>query len=118
MTSPVRIQRSRAKGWRMPPDTVIVSRPSRYGNPFIVGRNGTPEECISKFRDAWERAIALSRIEPRMPPMPFNGPIFLGPLIGKNLACWCPLDRPCHADVLLEIVAKVACEQVPEAIWP
>jgi hypothetical protein len=24
-------------------------------------------------------------------------------LRGKNLACWCPLDQPCHADVLLEL---------------
>jgi hypothetical protein len=24
-------------------------------------------------------------------------------LHGKNLACWCPLDQPCHADVLLEL---------------
>lgn len=91
----------------MPPDTVNVSRPGPYGNPFIVGRNGTAEECVGKFRDAWERALVLARMEPRSPPMPFNGPVFLGPLIGKNLACWCPLDQPCHADVLLKIVAGI-----------
>jgi hypothetical protein len=27
-------------------------------------------------------------------------------LRGKNLACWCPLDQPCHADVLLEIANR------------
>lgn len=110
---PRRIQRSRARGSRLPENTVVVSRPSRYGNPFIVGRNGSAEQCVAKFRDAWERALALSRTEPRSPPMPFNGPIFLGPLIGKNLACWCALDRPCHADVLLEIAASVAGEYAP-----
>jgi len=29
-------------------------------------------------------------------------------LRGKDLACWCPLDKPCHADVLLEIANPVA----------
>ena len=29
--------------------------------------------------------------------------LYLAPLRGKNLACWCPLDQPCHADVLLEL---------------
>lgn len=27
-------------------------------------------------------------------------------LCGKDLACWCPLDQPCHADVLLELAAQ------------
>jgi hypothetical protein len=29
----------------------------------------------------------------------------LSELRGKDLACWCPLDQPCHADVLLELAA-------------
>ena len=109
--SPIRIQRSRAKGWKMPADTVIVSRPSRYGNPFRVGRDGTAEECVAKFRAHWERALEIAQMPPRSPPMPFNNPIFLGPLVGKNLACWCALDQPCHADVLLDIVGRIACTE-------
>jgi Domain of unknown function (DUF4326) len=30
---------------------------------------------------------------------------WLEPLRGHDLACWCPLDRPCHANVLLELLA-------------
>jgi hypothetical protein len=33
-------------------------------------------------------------------------PNFLVPLRGKNLACWCPLDQPCHADVLLDLANR------------
>lgn len=34
-------------------------------------------------------------------------------LRGKNLACWCALDAPCHADVLLDLANRPVCEQVP-----
>jgi hypothetical protein len=42
----------------------------------------------------------------RAPPMPFGKPVYLGPLKGKNLACFCGLDEPCHGDVLLEIANR------------
>lgn len=38
VTAPIRVQLSRAKGWRKPPNTVVVARPSRWGNPFKVER--------------------------------------------------------------------------------
>lgn len=105
---PQRIQRKRTKGWRMPANTVSVgrlgyARPGPYGNPFVVGCDGTAEECVAKFRAAWERSLTLAEMQPRSPPMPFGYPVYLGPLRGKNLACWCKLDQPCHADVLLEL---------------
>src|ERR1043166_280319 len=101
---PTRIQLSRKKGWRMPANTVRVARPSRWGNPFKVGKvkcthpdcepgshgEVTPAEAVRAFRD-W--LTGMLRIEPK----------FLAPLRGKNLACWCKLGEPCHADVLLEI---------------
>jgi hypothetical protein len=37
MTKPIRIQRKRTKGWRMPPNTVCVTRPRKWGNPLRVG---------------------------------------------------------------------------------
>lgn len=86
MTMPARIQLKRSKGWRMPANTVIVARPSKWGNPFKVG---TAAERVEKFR---------SRL--------LSQPVDLGPLHDKNLACWCRLDQPCHADVLLEL-AKI-----------
>ena len=128
---PIRIQRRRTKGWRMPEEAVFVGRPSRWGNPFLVstvyaalrrpdvydfsgvacaGLPCMPLELF--FHDhyrqavrtlAWKSAVDLFalyaaerlRVEPT----------WLDPLKGRSLACWCPLDRPCHADVLLEIAA-------------
>lgn len=87
----------------MPPNTVSVCRPGVYGNPFIVGVDGTAAECVEKFRAAWADALKSARTPPRHPPMPFGVPVYIGPLKGKDLACWCSLDAPCHADVLLEI---------------
>lgn len=87
MSKPQRIQRQRIKGWRMPPNTVSVTRPGRYGNPYRVGPDGTAQECVDKFRA-------------NMPE--FAKEAYRNELRGKNLACFCPLDQPCHADVLLE----------------
>ena len=85
---PHRVQRKRIAGWKMPPNTVSVTRPGRYGNPFRVGRDGTAQECVDKFRAA-------------MPE--FARQAYRQELRGKNLACWCRLDQPCHADVLLSL---------------
>src|SRR5690606_13010392 len=49
LTLPTRIQLSRRKGWRMPPDTVKVDRSTRWGNPFVVGRHGTQAECVAHY---------------------------------------------------------------------
>ncbi len=110
---PSRIQRKRSKGWRMPPNTVYVGRPSKWGNPFEVGEcvsltmaleGGihprstveTPKEAASLFRKLLIRDMAV------------NDSVVdcVLELRGKNLACWCPLDQPCHADVLLEFANK------------
>lgn len=103
---PHRIQLSRKKGWRMPPNTVKVDRTTKWGNPFIVGKHGTTEECVRRFKfllagylcissgfecaDAQERLLAHAKRH-------------IKSLRGKNLACWCQIGKSCHADVLLEI---------------
>ena len=75
-----------------PPDAVYVGRPSKWGNPFIIGRDGDRGEVIAKYAD-W------------LDGMVHNGRLDLDELQGKGLACFCaPL--PCHADVLLELVNK------------
>jgi hypothetical protein len=92
----------------MPANTVNVTRPGPYGNPFIVGVDGDAEQCVKQFRECWEHAIACAKRD-RTPYMPFGKPIYLGPLIGKNLACFCREDAPfCHANVLLELCARQA----------
>lgn len=111
--APVRIQLSRAKGWRKPENTVRVSRPGKFGNPFTVigcaeaGFQGTPTElaqrCVSAFevwlgphwRNNWDGAESKRRREYILSN--------IGKLRGKNLACWCKPGAPCHADVLLEL---------------
>lgn len=94
MKKPIRIQLSRKKGWRMPPDTVTVARPGPWGNPFRVGDTGPGGRPITT-RD---EAVALYRSRVAGPPAGHS----YDELRGKNLACWCSLDGPCHADVLLE----------------
>lgn len=95
---PERIQMSRQHPWRKDhPDAVIVARPQRYGNPFIVGtaENGgniTRELAVSAFR----AALIDGRLQ-------FTVKEVRAELRGRDLACWCPLDLPCHADALLEI---------------
>lgn len=144
---PQRIQLKRTKGWRKPMGAIVVSRPSKWGNPFKVGgpcglarvpavthpgkpweyegrisaagarhdyfhpggkvtvvnvRAMTAAECVECYRallngggwpidwknnGGYYRTAAEARTE----------------LAGKDLACWCPLDQPCHADVLLEL---------------
>lgn len=108
MTAPVRVQLSRAKGWRMPPNTVKVCRPGPYGNPFKVaaywdaGYSGSLEVATRHCVEAY-RAMLLGR-EHWAHPIPMTYPLpDLEPLRGKNLACWCKPGTPCHADVLLEL---------------
>lgn len=81
---PERIQRKRTKGWKMPPNTVSVCRPGRWGNPFTFANSGHVHPVL---RFACEVAPLLD----------------VSPLRGKNLACFCPLDVDCHGDVLLEL---------------
>lgn len=90
MSAPVRIHRKRTKGWKMPPNTVYVGRPSKWGNPWRVEPGCSAELAVTFFR----RRIENNRwSEP-------NKWSIRAELRGKNLACWCPLDQPCHADVL------------------
>lgn len=108
MSEPKRIQRKRTKGWRMPDGVVYVGRPTRWGNPFEIGRDVTRQEALDRYvvhlasYFGWvEREIAKA-----FHPLPVRSTEFrdwLAPLVGKDLACWCPLDLPCHADVLLEL---------------
>ena len=101
MSAPRRIQRKRTKGWRMPEGAVYVGRRSRWGNQFRV-------DCpLGRYLE-WDRetVVDLHRLWITAPWMEASLPYFLGPLRGKDLACWCPLDQACHADVLLELANR------------
>lgn len=83
---------NRKKGILFNPETCIyIGRPSKWGNPFQIGRDGDREEVIEKYR----RYLLHS------PGLLYQ----LTELKDKNLVCWCaPL--PCHGDVLLELANK------------
>lgn len=59
-TKPTRIQLSRRKGWKMPPNTVKVDRTTKWGNPFEVGRDGRREECVILFATMLSGGICIS----------------------------------------------------------
>lgn len=108
MSAPVRVQLRRTKGWRMPENTVSVARPGKFGNQYRVGIDGTAEQCVAKCRADWEQGLFA--------PVGLFRAIYrtlIAELRGKNLACWCPLDAPCHADVLLEL-ANATPERTPQ----
>jgi hypothetical protein len=71
---------------------VVVSRPSRWGNPFRVGVDGGQVECVAWYRDRLLAGDLLVRVDG-----------VRRNLAGRDLACWCRLEDPCHADVLLEV---------------
>ena len=85
----------------MPPDTVKVDRSTRFGNPFRAGDPGIPDVRASIER--FEKALRSGELTRGRPDSPFRQEHLRAVLRGKNLACWCPLDGPCHADLLLKI---------------
>lgn len=104
----------------MPDGAIYVGRPSRWGNPFEVGRFGR-ERSIALFRNAltgyWTPSL-FTDDEPDdlvgdayrtfhwMREARRRSDIARLDLRGQDLACWCPLDQPCHADVLLELANR------------
>ena len=98
---PHRVQLRRTKGWRMPPNTVKVDRTTRFGNPFQPGMPGMPDRRTAV--ELFERAFHGGDLTREDPDSPFTEENIRAALRGKNLACWCPLDDACHADVLLKI---------------
>ena len=107
MTAPKRIRLSRRKGWRKPDNCVLVSRPSKWGNPFAVGQH----ICVGRglnYRQTLitDAAMAVRAFENMLSCSNRNYPShdeIRAELAGKHLACWCLLDQPCHADVFLII---------------
>lgn len=99
--SPQRIQRKRTKGWRMPEGAVYVGRGSKWGNPWRVSEHVTAAVAVEGFRRAMGRGGYRQDPDDReWRTMPSVDSVREA-LAGKDLACWCPPDKPCHADVLL-----------------
>ncbi|MDT7613280.1 MAG: hypothetical protein QOF00_727 [Pseudonocardiales bacterium] len=88
---PERIQLRRTRGWRKPEGAVVVSRPSRWGNPFPVGG------------DVPDRARSVALYEQYLADRPELRERARAELRGRDLACWCPVGEPCHGDVLMRV---------------
>jgi len=74
-----------------PPDAVYIGRPTKWGNPFVIGTHGTREQVVQKYRDyILSNQSLLSQIEE---------------LRGKDLICFCA-PQQCHGDVLIELANK------------
>lgn len=132
MTRPVRLQLSRAKGFSLQALSIATNglvpvncaRPSKWGNPFKMAGM---EEMFARQAaiDAYRRLLTqppsrrrhmiLSITRGNKGRGEYAVSIMkqsLPELRGKNLACWCPLDKPCHCDVLLELANAPICEVV------
>jgi hypothetical protein len=72
----------------VPPGAIYIGRPSRWGNPFVVGRDGSRGEVVAKYRAYLLGNQALM--------------VALPELTGKDLVCWCAPEA-CHGDVLVEL---------------
>ena len=96
-----RVQRKRSKGWKIPPNTIYVGRPSKWGNPWKASatKGSAREEILVAYRTWLDEQL-------------FYGKLDLKELLGKDLACWCPLTDKngdkvsCHADILLEYLSR------------
>lgn len=78
---------------------VNIMRPTKWGNPFIIGKDGTRKEVIAKYR-MWVRS------QPHLMAS-------LGELRGKTLGCCCK-PKPCHGDVLVDLIREMEADEVLE----
>ena len=127
-----RIQRRRTPGWRMPEGAVYVGRPTKFGNPFeafkteccgfwdvrddngvtyLVDHSAThADEHLPRWAKSYATTEAVNLYAAELTywlggRMTYDEEFAeaVHGLRGRDLACWCPLTAPCHADVLLQI---------------
>lgn len=107
VSAPQRLQLSRRKGARLPAGTVNVARPTKWGNPLRAGmwRDYTADDAVRDYRKWIARDLTVRSFD-----ITFGEPPSLdtirAKLRGRDLACWCKPDMPCHADVLVELANK------------
>lgn len=73
----------------IPPEAVYIGRPSKWGNPFEIGKDGTREEVIRLYREwLYSQPTLVAAVKRE--------------LKGKDLVCWCSPEA-CHGEVLMEV---------------
>ncbi len=78
----------------VPAGAVYIGRPSKWGNPFVIGKDGDREEVIAKHRQwllAQPALVEAAKCE----------------LVGKDLVCFCA-PKSCHGGVLLEVANELS----------
>jgi uncharacterized protein DUF4326 len=95
---PQRVRLERSAGWKMPANTVKVDRTTVWGNPFTIADCGSAQVAVAQH-GRWMRGeiAAPGGVEP-----PASEAVRAA-LGGRNLACWCAANGPCHADLLLAL---------------
>lgn len=91
---PRRLRLSRKKGARLPAGAIVVARPSKWGNPYKIGKLTRAGAIAAYRRDLLAGKLEVNVADARRE------------LAGRDLACWCRLDEVCHADVLLSIANR------------
>lgn len=89
----------------MPEGTVFIGRPTAFGNPFVVGVDGSARECVEKYAKhllPYQHHGEGSDLESLYHTLA-NIEWIQRELRGKDIACWCRAEELCHGDVLLEI---------------
>ena len=117
MTAPVRIQLSRAKGFNLQEHSrsinglpaAKVDRTTKCGNPYRVGDRDHNNDLIEDTKDAVDAFRAL--VDDSLDAEAMTGtkmPILedIRALRGKNIACWCGLEDPCHGDIVLKVANR------------
>lgn len=94
---PTRIRLSVGMGWRLPRNTVLVCAPSRWATPFKVGHLHHGKPATRDF------AVTLFAEALMVGDLGFTPDAVRNGLRGRDVACWCRLDQPCHGDVLLAV---------------
>lgn len=122
-TGPRRIQLRRTAGWRKPEGSVLVSRPSRWGNPFQIRRVDCSHSGMFCWTVADDTGITREHLDSKARAAEVAVDLFrlhIGPmgsheydaatmadlakrLAGRDLCCWCPPEQACHADVLMDL---------------
>lgn len=89
----------------MPANTVKVDRTTKWGNPFVITPELSREQSIALFAKMMRGQLAKGQpttLDEQRAKRDFIL-THIDELGGKNLACWCSLDGPCHADILLDL---------------
>lgn len=109
---PTRIQRSRAKGSKLPPNTICCTRPGQFSNPYAIGsyvQPVGPQKTARNDEILITRSNCLIFFEEWARQMLEHDPQWLEPLRkAEFLACWCAIESKCHVDIIIRLLHETA----------